>query len=162
MVKKIILFVVGVGVLGFGLYRYFKSQAILLSDYTYEILSIKVKSLTKTQISFDLGFRFISKADISATVERLYLDVVAEGKNVGYIVEDKPFVIPANGYSDITLGFSFDPQLVLKNIVEILLNTTQKKDLNFAIKGYAKIKSGFVSTTIPIEYSTTIKQYLRS
>ncbi len=157
--KKLILFASGLGLAGFALYRYFKIQADLLSQYEYKILGISVKKATPTELSFDIKMRFISKSNIEANVQRIYLDVIVEGKNVGYVTQVEPFIIPANAFSDITLAFSFNPQVVMKNIVEIVLNSASKKDMQFGVNGFAKIKSGFIGATIPIKYDTTIKQY---
>jgi hypothetical protein len=45
------------------------------------------------------------------------------------------------------------------NIIEILLGGGTKKDFAFGLDGYAKVKSGLFSATLPIKYNTTIKEY---
>ena len=158
--KKIALYVAGFGLLGYALYKYFKVQALKLSDYDYKVIGIKIRSITKEQIVFDVTLRFINKSEIEAKIEKVYIDMYVEDTNVGFVTETKEFVIPANGESDVMLTFYVSPQAVFKNAVSILLGAAQKKDANVRIKGYAKIKSGLIGTTIPLEYSTTVKTYL--
>lgn len=159
--KKTLLFIGGIGALGYALYKYFKIQTDLLKNFEYKIVGIKIKKITKTELPFDLKIRFISKSSIDAKVSRIYLDVFVEGSNVGYVSENKEFLIPSNGSSDIDLAFSFNPQVILKNLSNIILSGLGKKDLAFGLKGFANVKSGFISTTIPIDYQTTIKDYLK-
>ena len=150
-----------VGVLGFGLYRYFKTQASILKNFTWTIVGLKILNISLTELSFDVTFLFTSKADLEAKINKLYLDILLEGQNVGYITETKEFIIPANGSSKIPIHISINPQSIFKNIVNLLLITSKQKDVKFAFDGYANIKSGFISTTLPIKYENTLKQYLQ-
>jgi hypothetical protein len=88
------------------------------------------------------------------------LKVIVEGVEIGYITENDKFFIPAQGSSDIDLQISANPQLVFKNILGIALGGFKKKDINFTMDGYANIRSGFISTTLPIKYSDVISAYL--
>jgi LEA14-like dessication related protein len=159
--KKILLFIGGVSILGFGVYKYFKTQADLLSKFTYKIIGIKIKKFSLSELAMDLTIRFSSEADFEATIKRIYLDMFLGEKNVGYISQTKPFIIPARGTSDISLSISISPQLVLKNITDIVLGITQTKDAKFSVKGFANIKSGFISITLPLTYETGLKEYLK-
>lgn len=156
----IALLVVTLGAVGYATYYYFQKQSQILMDYEYKIIGFKIKKFSINEIALDIQIRFISKSKIEANVKELYLDIYLEDTKVGYVTENKGFVIPANGFSDIPLAFSFNPQLVLKNIVSLVIAGSQKKDLAFSIDGYANIQSGFISTTLPIKYSSTLKAYL--
>jgi hypothetical protein len=158
--KKALLIFGGIGVLGYGLYRYFKTQADLLNKFTWKISGIKVKKLSLNELALDITFLFTSVADIEAKVNRLYFDLYLEGKNVGFISQDEPFVIPARGSANIPLHISINPQFVLKNLINVTLGIGKTKDLRFKLDGFANVKSGFISTTLPIKYETTIKEYL--
>lgn len=158
--KKGLIWGVGIAAVGVGAYLYFKRQIALLQDFKYKIVGLRIKKLTKEEISFDLKTRFYSKASIEAKITKIYIDVFVEGVNAGYITENKEFIIPAKGYSDIDLSFSFNPQVVIKNIVNIVLAGIGKKDLSIEFKGFASIKSGLIATTLKIDYKTTLKNYL--
>lgn len=160
--KKALLIIGGLGVLGFGVYKYFKIQADLLSKYEWKIAGIKILKFNLSELAMQLTIRFTSKADLEAKIENIYLDLFLEGKNVGFVTETKPFIIPANGSSDVNLSVSINPQVVLKNITDIVLGVSKDKDIKFAIKGNAKIKSGLFSATLPIAVETSLKEYLKN
>jgi hypothetical protein len=159
--KKVLLAVGGLSLLGFGLYRYFKTQADLLTKYTWKIQGFKIRKFSFEELSIDLTFLFTSVADLEAKVEKIYLDLYLEGKNVGYINEVKEFIIPAKGSSSIPIFVSINPQAIFKNIIEFTLNVAKNKDVRFKIDGFASVKSGFVKTTLPIKYETSLKEYLK-
>jgi hypothetical protein len=159
--KKALLIFGGLSVLGYGLYRYFKTQGDILKNFTWKISGFRILKLSLNELSVDVDFIFTSDADIEAKVNRLYLDLFLDGKNVGYVSEDKPFVIPAKGSSTIPIHISINPQVVFKNIIDLTLGIAKNKDVVFKLNGFANIKSGFISTTIPITYETSIKEYLK-
>jgi LEA14-like dessication related protein len=160
--KKALLIIGGLSVLGFGVYKYFKIQADLLSKYEWKIAGIKILKFNLTELAMQLTIRFTSKADLEAKIENIYLDLFLEGKNVGFVTETKPFIIPANGSSDVKLSVSINPQAVLKNITDIVLGVSKNKDIKLGINGYAKIKSGLFSATLPIVVETSLKEYLKN
>jgi hypothetical protein len=159
--KKILLAVGGLSLLGFGLYKYFKTQADLLTKFTWKLQSFKIRKFSFEELAIDVTFLFTSVADLEAKVQKMYLDLYLEGKNVGYIMEEKEFIIPAHGSSSIPIFVSINPQAIFKNLIDFTLNIGKNKDVRFKMDGFASIKSGFVSTTLPIKYETTLKEYLK-
>ena len=159
--KKTLLYIGGAGILVYALYRYFKVQSDLLMQYEYKIAGVKVRKLSLNELSLDLSIQFTSKSDIEAKIKKIFLNMYVEGKKVGFITETKEFVIPARGSSIVPLFISVNPQFVLKNLTDIALGIGKAKDVRFSIDGYADIKSGFISTTVPIKYETTLKEYLK-
>jgi len=159
--KKILLAVSGLSLLGFGLYKYFKTQADLLSKFSWKIQGFKIRKFSFEELAIDVTFLFTSVADLEAKVQKLYLDLYLEGKNVGYIMDEKEFIIPAHGSSSIPIFISINPQAIFKNIIDFALNVTKNKDVKFKIDGFASIKSSFVKTTLPIKYEKSLKEYLK-
>lgn len=157
--KKALLILGGLGLIGFAGYAYFKKQIKLLSDFRYKIVGFSIVQVSENVFSFTVKIRFISDSSIEATISKLYLDVLADGAQIGFITEIKEFIVPANGSTDIDLFFSVKPKGVLGNIIGILTGALKQKDIMLSFKGYAKISSGFISTTIPVDYTTGIKQY---
>lgn len=150
----------GVGLLGIGLYVYFKIQAKLLKDYEYKIIKVKPVKFTLAEATFEIVIRFISKADIEAKIKSLYLDVYVEGNKVGYIQDNKEFIIPANGSADIPLTISFSPRNLLPNVINVILTGTAKKDLAFGMKGQVDVHSGFFKKVIKVDYKDVISAYI--
>lgn len=160
--NKGLVFGLGIAAVGVAAFIYIKKQVALLQEFQYKIIGLRVKKLTKDEISFDVKTRFFSKSAFEAKITKIYIDVFVEGVNAGYITENKELIIPAKGYSDIDLAFSFNPQVVLKNIVNIVLAGIGRKDLSLQFKGFASVKSGLIATTLKINYDTTLKNYLSS
>ena len=159
--KKALLIFGGLSVLGYGLYRYFKKQTEIIKDFQWKVSGFNIAKLTLTELSINVSILFTSKADLEAKVNKLYLDVFVEGKNVGFVGEDKSFIIPANGSTTIPLHISINPQAIFRNIFDVTLLVAKSKDLRFKLDGYANINSGFISTTVPVTYETTIKEYMK-
>jgi hypothetical protein len=159
--KKALLLLAGLGVLGTGVYLYFKKQMDLISKFTWKISGFKVNKISLTNMDINLNILFTSVADLEAKINRVYLDLFLEGKNVGYVTQTESFIIPSHGTSNIPINISINPQSILTNITNIVLGVTKNKDVKFSIKGFANVKSGFLSTTLPIEYETSLKEYLK-
>lgn len=157
--KKVLIFG-GIGAVLYGVYTFYKKQIGLLRNYDYQIIGAKVNKVSLNQISFSTKVRFFNKSKIEVVVQNIYLDVYLEDTLTGFVTENKPFIVPAQGSSDIDLNMTFNPQSLLKNLTNVILVGLKKKDLNFTLKGYANIRSGFVSTTLPITYSDVISAYV--
>ena len=157
--KKALLILGSLGLLGFGLYRYFKSQADILKKFTWKVSGFKIIRFSFKELAIDVTFLFSSSADIEATINKVYLDLFIDNKNVGFVTESKSFIIPAHGSSNIPIHVSINPQSIFKNIIDVTLGAFKNKDMRFRLKGYVNIKSGILSTTIPVEYDTSIKEY---
>jgi hypothetical protein len=159
--KKAILVFSGLGLLGFGLYRYFKTQADLLSKFTWKVSGFKIKKFSSKEISIDVIFLFTSIADLEVKVNKLYLDLYLQDKNVGFISQDTPIIVPSRGSANIPLSISINPQYIFKNLIDVTLGIAKSKDIMFKMDGYANVKSGIISTTLPIKYQTSLKEYLK-
>lgn len=160
MNRKLFYGAIGLGLLGFGLYRYFSIQAKLLKDFSYKIASIKVKKITLSEASIEFVVRFFNKSEIEATIKKLYLDILIEDKPVGFIEENRSFILPAMGSSDIPLTINFNPKIILGNVFEVFTSVIKNKDLKFQFIGYADVHSGFIKKVIKIDYKDVISSYI--
>jgi glutamine amidotransferase len=61
--KKALLILGSVGLLGFGLYRYFKNQADILKKFTWKISGFKIIRFNANELAIDLTFLFSSSAE---------------------------------------------------------------------------------------------------
>lgn len=150
----------GVAVFGFALYYYAKRQIALLENYKYRIVNFKIDTFDKTKIKGSISVFFGSESDIEVVIEQFYLDFYFNEQKVGYLEDTTPFVIPAKGSTIISFNYTLNPQLVLGNAADIISYAFRQKDAAISIRGFAKLKSGFVKATLPISYDTTIKELL--
>jgi LEA14-like dessication related protein len=158
---KSLLIASGVGIIGYALYRYYKKQIDFLKDYEYKVTGLRVVSLTSDNASFDVDTRITNISNVEAKVTEIYLDLYVNNALVGNINEVKDILVKANGFSDFSFRISFNPKIVLKNIINIVTLSVALKDVVVNLKGYIKVKSGIISTSIPFEYSTTLKEHLK-
>jgi LEA14-like dessication related protein len=158
---KAILIFSGLGVIGYALYRYYTKQIDFLKDITYQVVGFKIAKVSANSVSVDITNRIYNASNVEATVQELYLDFLLNNVRIGQVNEVKDIVIKPQQTTDVTYRFTFDPKLVIKNIVDLITFSVAAKDMTFVAKGYAKVKSSFLQTTIPFEYKNTLKNFLK-
>lgn len=151
----------GIGVIGYALYRYYMRQINFLKDITYQVVGLNVRSITASQISLDITTRIFNASNVEAVVKEMYLDFFINGVRVGNVNEVKDIVILPSKTTDVTFNFAFNPRLIGKNIIDILSQSVSSKDLIFDVKGYIRVKSSFITTSIPFEYQNNLKSLLK-
>lgn len=147
----------GVSLFGYALYKYFTRQVDLLKQFEWKVLDFSLDTIDLKVIKGTIKFRFASISDVELIINKFYLDVYVNGERIGYIEDVNTFIIPANGYTDISFAYTLNPQFIIKNVVDIVAYTTRSKDAILTFDGYAKIKSGFISATVPIKSDCSVK-----
>ena len=150
----------GLGMMGYAIYKYIKKQTELLYNFDWSIASFRFTSVTLNLIKGVMSINFTNKSDVEIKITEGYLDFYFNGINVGYFQDVQEFVIPAQNTTNIPFEFTLNPQLVITNFTDLALYTTRQKDAAISVKGYMKIKSGFIKGTFPITYDTTLKELL--
>lgn len=156
---KTLIIIGGVAFLA-GLALYLRKQFQLLAEYDYKIVGFRLRKLSGNQTTFDVTTRIFNKSNIEASVNKIFLEIFVENNKVGFVTEEGQWLIPAKGSTDIQMKITVNPQLLLKSATTVILSGVKQKDLNFTLKGYANVSSGFLSTTIPITYSDKVSAYL--
>ena len=149
----------GIALIGGSIYAYFKKQADLLMDFDWKVLDVTFDTANLKLIKGKVKFRFFNKSNIQIVVREFYMKLSVNGEPVGYIQDVGEFVIPAQGYNDISFGYTLDPQFILKNLTNIIAYATKKKDALITLDGYVKVRSGFIRATIPINCDCSMKNY---
>jgi len=82
MKKAIIgLFAVGgLGLVAYGLYSYFQTQAKLLKDFQWKILKFELKNITLQLVKGSVVIRFSSTSDLEFIIEEFILKVYINGQ----------------------------------------------------------------------------------
>ena len=147
----------GMSIFGFAIYKYFVKQIALLKQFTWKMIDFSIDSIDLQLIKGNIKFRFASISDLEIVISKFYLDLYVNDERVGYIEDTNTFIIPANGYTDISFAYTLNPQLIIKNSVDIILLSTKLKDAVIKFNGYANIKSGFISAVVPVKTSCSVK-----
>jgi hypothetical protein len=154
---------IGVGILGglgtfvYAFYAYANRQAKLLEDFTWKLMGVNFDSYSLQAVKGKVEILFTSKSDVEVQIQKFVMTFYFNGAEVGYIEDTTPFIIPARGTAPINFSFTLNPQLVFGNVTNIINYALQKEDASVSLRGFASIKSGFVSATLPITYDSTIK-----
>lgn len=151
----------GISVIGFALYRYYTKQINFLKEITYQVIGVKIRSITASQVSLDITTRIFNASNVEATVKEMFLDFSINEAMVGNVTEVKDILILPSKSTDVTFNFSFNPRLVGKNLLDIVTRTVGAKDVIFDIKGYIKVRSSFITASIPFEYRNNFKNLIK-
>jgi LEA14-like dessication related protein len=159
---RTILILSGAGMIGYALYSFYKNQIKFVKNIDYKINKIKILKLDRQLLSIELTFRLFNYSNIDAEVNEIFLDFFINDNKVGNIQESKNIIIKASGQTDVSFVFNIQPTLVFMNLASILNTTAAIKDAKIKAQGYVRVKSGFLSTTVPYEYNVTMREYLKS
>ncbi len=155
--KKIIVATIAGGLL-YAAWRFYKKQAKLLEEYTIKPIGAKFLKLSLDVATIEFTVRITNKSAIEATVIQMYSDVYLNGQLVGFINNSGKALIPGNGTSDIKMILTITPKEILKNIVASIGSSVQSRDILYRMKGYAKIKSSFLTVSVPFDYNGSLKK----
>jgi len=158
---KPLLFVGGGSLLAYGLYQYYLAQKKFIEQIKYKFVGLKIVEFAKDNVTLDITVNLFNGSDVQATAKEMYLDVMINDVIVGNINEVKDVVILSKKSTNFTYRFSFNPQLILKNIVDLISFTIQAKNLNFVVKGYVNIDFGIYKTTLPFTFHDNLKNILK-
>jgi len=156
-----ILFISGVGIIGYALYRYYMKQVDFLRNITYQIKSLKIKNISENLVSVDVSALIYNASNVEATVSEMYLDVFINDIKVASVNEVKDILIKPTQSTVIDFNFSFNPRKIGQNLVTLLLSTVTNKSVNLNIDGYVKVRSSFIKTTIPFSYANNLSNLIK-
>ena len=156
--KKTIIILAIVAVLGISGYIFYSNQVEKLMNMRYKFLAIKNVSVGET--AFDVKVRIESDSTLEAQVTDLDLDVFVNGRKVGKIVDNSKMIIPAKGYSVIDFKVIADLDSIGLNALNLAGEVWKNKDATLTLRGKAKVKTSFISFRVPIDYTESIKYLL--
>lgn len=158
---KPILFFTGASIIGYALYRYYTKQIDFLKNITYQIKSIKAKTVSENLVSLDITAMIYNASNVEATVKEMYLDVYINDIKVAQVNEVKDINIKPTESSLVPFNFSFNPKKIGQNLVSLVLSAVNAKDIKINMDGYVKVKSAFIATTIPFSYENNLAGILK-
>ena len=102
--KNLLLFG-GIGLAGFGLFRYFKYQIDFALNYDYKIKNFKILSYDSDKINASLEIEVENKSNFQILVNEYNLKISYKGKNFANAKKTTPFlVLPNNSFTLKTEG----------------------------------------------------------
>jgi len=98
---KKLLFIIGLGGIGYGLYNYFTKQLALALDWDFKIKDFKVNSITSQGADLNLIISVLNKSAFAIEVKDYDIDVFYKGVKIGNAVTNTPFIIQGDSWFDV-------------------------------------------------------------
>ena len=113
-IQIILLFLCGALLTYAGVFFY--QQAQLLQKMKVGFSGGKIKSLSLSSITLELGLKFSNLSAIDITIQSYAFDVLINGKAIMKITPPPPFVITGESDTVTKVDVTFEPKSTLSNI----------------------------------------------
>jgi len=155
----IISSILGLGAIGYGLYKFIASQLVGAMNFCYKIAGFKFITLNKNLIQLKIDIKLLQNSDVRLTLKKYDLDIFINGVKAANINESKNLDILPKAVSYLTAGVTIYPKKVFKEtfLGDLIYNAVMDKSkVVVEIKGTLKA----VATFIPISFPIAIKMNL--
>lgn len=154
--KKVLLFG-GIGLAGFGLYRYFKYQVDMALNYDYKIKNFKVLGYDSENINVSLELEITNNSSFEILVKEYDLKLFYKGKNFANTKTKVPFaVLPNNSFNLKTEGvININESKVA--ILPFIQDVLGRKSINIEVTGDVKVK--FLGINYTLNFNNETFQY---
>ena len=151
--KKVLLFG-GIGLAGFGFYRYFKYQIDLALNYDYKIKNFNIDSYDSENINVSLELEITNNSSFEILVKEYDLKLLYKGKNFANTKTKVPFaVLPNNAFKLKTTGVINIKESKIA-ILPFVQDVLGKKPINVEVIGFVKVKFLGINYTIKFDNET--------
>jgi LEA14-like dessication related protein len=147
MLKKVLI-IGGVGLAGFGLYRYFKYQVDLAMKYDYKIKNFKYLGISGNDINVSATIEITNKSNFQLTINSFDLDLLYDGKKFANIVSTKTILIEPNKSFDVVGQGIINVSDIKGGLPKFIENVAKQKPIDIEIDGNLKIKFMNVNSTV--------------
>ena len=154
--KKVLLFG-GIGLAGFGLYRYFKYQVDLALNYDYKIKNFKILNYDNENINVSLELEIVNNSAFEILVREYDLKLFFKGKNVANAKNKVPFAVLPNNSLTIKTEGTINVQESKVAILPFIQDVLAKRPINIEVSGFVKVK--FLGINYTIKFDQESFQY---
>lgn len=147
MIKKALI-VGGVGLAGFGLYRYFKYQVDLAMKYDYKIKNFKYLGVEGNDVKVSATIEITNKSNFSLEITSFDLDLYYNGKKFADVVSTKNIIIEPNNSFDIIGVGIINVNDLKEGLPTFLSDVIKQKPIDIEVEGTIKIKFMGVNSTV--------------
>lgn len=154
----------GIGLvgLGYGVYKYYMTQALILEKFTYKVLGIKILKSTLSRVELQINLEVTNNSSISLTLSNYNFDIILNGVKVAEIQNAS-----VNQLLNKDGGKSFFPlnvvvnttQFIKKDLLLGLLESVRESDLR--LRGNFGIKKGIIRfKSVPFDETFKLKDFM--
>lgn len=147
MIKKALI-IGGVGLAGYGLYRYFKYQVDMAMKYDYKIKNFKYLGIDGNDIKVSSTIQITNKSNFKLIVNSFDLDLYYQGKKFADVISSKPVTIEPNSSFDITGVGIINVNDIKEGLPSFLSDVIKQKPIQIEVEGQLKINFMNLNSTI--------------
>lgn len=145
--KKVLL-IGGLGLAGFGFYRYFKYQVNQAVNYGYAIKNFKVLESNTESVKVELEIEIQNNSSFEVLIKSYDLKLKFKGKQFATSTSTKEFkVLPNSSFSLKTIG-SINLQESKGAVLPFVMDVIKRKPINIEISGFIKVKFLGINSTL--------------
>ena len=157
--KKVLL-IGGLGLAGFGFYRYFKYQINQAVNYGYAIKNFKVLGNDDESIKVELEIEIQNNSSFEVLVKSYDLKLFYKGKQFATSLSTEQFkVLPNSSFSLKTIG-TINLQQTKGAVFPFLMDVVKRKPINIEVTGNIKVKFLGINHTINFDNDSFGKKIL--
>jgi LEA14-like dessication related protein len=101
---KKLLFIIGLGGIGYGLYYYFKKQLDLALNFDFKFKDVKANNIDKSGVNLALLISVQNKSSFAIEVIDYDIDVVYEGTIIGNAKSVGNFTVQGDSWFDVPVN----------------------------------------------------------
>lgn len=154
--KKVLLFG-GIGLAGFGLYRYFKYQVDMALNYDYKIKNFEILRYNNDNIDVSVELEITNNSSFEILVKEYDLKLSYKGKNFANTKSKTPFAVLPNGSFKLKTEGVINVQESKVAILPFIQDVIGRKPINVEVTGYVKVK--FLGINYTLNFNNETFQY---
>jgi len=164
--RKVLLFG-GIGLAGFGLYRYFKYEVSQALNYDYKIKNFKYTNVdvANNKIDVSLEIDLTNNSSFEVVVRSYDLNFSFKGIDFASSKSNNSFVVLPNTSFTLKIAGTIDLQKAKASVLPLVKDILARNPINIEITGSVKVKFIGINSTITFnkqsfQYSADIlKEY---
>ena len=159
-------FIVGLGVLTYGLIKWYKYQIGQALNYCYKIKSYEIVKFDLNKILMNIKLLIRNRSDFDMDLYGYDIKVFINGINIAILKNNIAQKVNNNSLSLITLTVDAIPKNLFKNIQQltelILYTATDRKKVIIKVEGTVSAGSSFIKVRdLPIDISMSLDDILK-
>lgn len=145
--KKVLL-IGGIGLAGYGFYRYFKYQVNQAVNYGYSIKSLNVINSDSTSVTLEIEIEIQNNSSFEVLVRSYDLQLYFKDKQFANSKSNQSFkVLPNNSFTLKTTG-KINLSELKQSVLPFVMDVLKRKPINIQVSGNIKVKFLGINSTL--------------
>jgi LEA14-like dessication related protein len=154
---KKVLFIGGLGLAGFGLYRYFKYQINQAMSYDYKIKSFKIVSVEGKNITISVSVEIVNNSSFEVKVQGYDIQLFFKGIPFARATSNQEFIISPTSSFVFTSQGSVNTDDAKLAIIPFISDVASQKPIDIQVSGFIKVI--FLSVPYTVKFDRTAVNY---